>query len=438
MNKIKDLLKGSSIAMVVAGLLVAGVASAAVLTVYGNLTGAADDVQQSVVFGNGATEDTEDTYDIGNSKPVAGDVYYDLATLVNNSSNKSAKVELADYYKAGNSGWTDVEGGITTSYMEWNTPEEILTGERPTAVYNSNGDKRYEVWYKDNNSDIHYAYYHYNGNNWRWDGTDTTGVSGSYDAPFVMKEDGKYYMVNYGSGGDKQFSIYTSDDGVSWTQKNVVYTETRGDLAKVDNPKILKDESGYKMYFQGKLSVSPNKYYIFLATSNAKSMKEIAAGGMFAAANGGNSVLQPGADGEWDSLRVMQPMVFKSGNKGYTMLYTGYDQYGSKGKIGYAVSEDGISWDKVKVSDESYDKTLGIDSWKTSVVKTNKNLMLFYQNNKGDKTIDRTWLTDVVDGENRMTIHPNEVKPFFVKNDFAINLAPMDYRIKTKVLPVTD
>ena len=49
MNKIKNLLKGSPIAMVVAGLVIAGVASAALLAYYGRITGEVR-VKQSVVL----------------------------------------------------------------------------------------------------------------------------------------------------------------------------------------------------------------------------------------------------------------------------------------------------------------------------------------------------------------------------------------------------
>ena len=436
MKKIKSLLKSSPVAIIVTGLLIAGIASAALLTIYGSTTGTATNVQQSVVFGDNSTTKT---YEVGNSDPVAGNVYYDLATLVNNASDKSAIVELSTnqcMVGGGHCGDTSYdEPGITTSYLHWDVPTTargINAGAvRPTVVYNSAGNK-YEMWYKtDEHADnIHYAYYA----DGIWKGGTNTDVSGNYDCPFVMKEGGKYYMVNYGSGDSKHFDIYTSDNGTNWTDKGTIYTETRSDLEKVDNPKILKDKNGYKMYFQGKVSASPQKYYIFSATSGAKNLKEIAAGDkIFTAANGGHSVLQPGAEGEWDSFRVMQPMVSKIGNKGYLMLYTGYDNYDQKGKIGYAVSNDGISWTKVKVSKEGYDTNLGINAWKTSMVKTNDNLVLFYQD-ENDGKIKKTELANILDSS-QMTLQSQEIKPFFIKNDFVINLMPGDYQIRTDVKP---
>ena len=451
MKKIKELLKGSPIAIVIAGLLIAGIASATLLDVYGHTTGTAH-VKQSVVFGDGTTQKT---YDVGNSDPVAGNVYYDLETLVNNASDKSAEVELQTKYRRyENSAWTDwhdseSEGGITTSYMHWRTPQVALTGVRPTVVYNPyNGEKwsnykKYEMWYKadENDSYIHYAYYHPSGSTWRWDGADTK-VEGGKDCPFVMKEDGKYYMVNYGGDGERHFNIYTSNDGITWSDKGTIYTETEGrdDIEKIDNPMVIKDDSkdekGYKMYFQGRLNGNDypdGKYYIFAATSDATNLKDIADGTKkFTAANGGQSILQPGESRSWDEWRIMQPWVTKIGNQSYLMMYTGYDRGGNDdGAISYAISSDGIhNWKTIEVSKEGYDITIGKNAYQPTLVKTDKDLVLFYQN--GDK-INKTWLTDV---SNPMTLQAQEIKPFFIKNDFAINLAPYTYNIKTEVVPV--
>ena len=449
MKKIKNLLKGSPIAMVVAGILIAGVASAALLVVYGHTTGNATNVQQSVLFGN---DSTTKTYEVGNSAPVAGNVYYDLETLVNHASDKPAKIELQTKYLSHdhNSSWWDTEDGITTSYLHWATPvvtPGINAGVRPTVVYNPydgtgwNNYKEYEMWYKTSEgaSYIHYAYY--KNSDGKWEGGTNTDVNGSYDAPFVMKEDGIYYMVNYGSGSEKKFYIYKSNDGINWTMgTSPIYTETRGDLGKIDNPMVIKDDNGYKMYFQGRVNKNPypdGKYYIFEATSNATNLKDIADGTeKFTAANGGHSVLHPGESGSWDEWRIMQPWVTKIGNKGYLMMYTGYDRGGNPdGAIGYAASSDGITnWKKIKVSKSGYDTIIGKDAYQPTLVKTNDNLVLFYQNK--DK-IDWTKLTSVINTSNQMTLQPQEIKPFFIKNDFVINLKPETYMIKTSVNPIT-
>ena len=81
MNKIKNLLKASPILMVVAGILVAGVASAALLVYYGKITGSTT-VEQSVILDGGASvkEVSE------NPSGSAGDVILgDIHRLENNA-----------------------------------------------------------------------------------------------------------------------------------------------------------------------------------------------------------------------------------------------------------------------------------------------------------------------------------------------------------------
>ena len=118
MNKIKSLFKGSPIAVIAVGLLVAGVASAALLTVYVTMTGTME-VKQSVVFAN---YDTEHTYEIGNSPANAGNTYIDNETLYNTSETTAPIKFITSYNVPGSGqGWTSSEEGIETSY--WNTVE---------------------------------------------------------------------------------------------------------------------------------------------------------------------------------------------------------------------------------------------------------------------------------------------------------------------------
>ncbi len=115
MKKILKALKASPIAMIVAGVLIAGVASAALLSVYGNMLGTAD-VQQSVKFGNG---DTEKTYTIGDSPAIAGNTYTQDYNL-RNDSDTTAPIKFATQYKVtGVHGWWNSEEGVETSY--WST-----------------------------------------------------------------------------------------------------------------------------------------------------------------------------------------------------------------------------------------------------------------------------------------------------------------------------
>ena len=125
MKKIKNLLKGSPVAMVVAGILIAGVASAALLTYYGVLKGKAEVWQSVLVNGQGIkTGSLEITYDIGDSPAIAGNTYTSLNTL-ENRADVPAKVKFETTQCVADSGWCNHPGhkeeGITTTY--WKVPD---------------------------------------------------------------------------------------------------------------------------------------------------------------------------------------------------------------------------------------------------------------------------------------------------------------------------
>jgi len=136
MNKIKSLFKASPIAMVVIGLLVAGVASAALLTLYVTMTGTME-VKQSVVFEG---YETEHAYEIGDSPAHAGNTYIYEDKLYN-TSETTAPIELVTTYSYGGSSWWAPEEGIETSY--WSSVElsskdtnwAIIPGGKATLTY---------------------------------------------------------------------------------------------------------------------------------------------------------------------------------------------------------------------------------------------------------------------------------------------------------------
>ncbi|MCF7835783.1 MAG: hypothetical protein K9M15_01545 [Candidatus Marinimicrobia bacterium] len=120
MKKIVNLIKVSPVAMIVAGLMVAGVASAALLTVYVTMNGTAD-VEQSVVFGNG---DVEKDYIIGNSPAIAGNTYTENYNLKNKSVTTAPVKFVTNQCKVGGGHCNDEsnnEEGVETSY--WSTVE---------------------------------------------------------------------------------------------------------------------------------------------------------------------------------------------------------------------------------------------------------------------------------------------------------------------------
>jgi len=134
MNKIKSLFKGSPIVMVIVGLLVAGVASAAILAIYTTMLGEGT-VEQSVVFGNG---DTSKTYTIGDSPAIAGNTYIENYNLLNRSETTAPIKFVTNQCMVGGGYCGDVdhdEPGVETSY--WSTLE--LT-TKDTSTWAQDGD----------------------------------------------------------------------------------------------------------------------------------------------------------------------------------------------------------------------------------------------------------------------------------------------------------
>jgi hypothetical protein len=105
MNIKQKLFKGSSAMMIFSGLVVAGMVSAALLTVYVSMTGATK-VKQSVVFGN---DETTKTYKIsGTDESIAGNTYIANYNLKNRSET-TAPIQIT----------SNSPEGITTTY--WST-----------------------------------------------------------------------------------------------------------------------------------------------------------------------------------------------------------------------------------------------------------------------------------------------------------------------------
>lgn len=124
MLKLKKLFKASPVAVVVIGLLVAGVVSAALLGIYATATGTAT-VEQSVVFCDGKT--TQDYSFI-----VTGGDTEIQASCLENKSDSTAPIKIV----------TINEAGVNTSY--WSTVEltrkntstwEPIAGASATLTY---------------------------------------------------------------------------------------------------------------------------------------------------------------------------------------------------------------------------------------------------------------------------------------------------------------
>lgn len=413
---------GKSVSMFAIVLMSFALVSAALIGSWGTITGAVTVDQGLYLDGkNWDAGDIDESYDAFTS--LEQKTFISLHNL-ENTADVDADLKLTRICKDHSN--ADCDSDISTTYAEWDTPTISLTGgARPNVIY----DDGYEMWYEPTAGSIQYAISS-DGVNWK----DTGSVVTMGDSFFVMKEGTIYYMVNYGAS-DSVFNIYTSTDGYTWADKGVIYTGSASEFnipnsnnyAKIDNPKILKDGDEYKMYFQVKTldSSVPDKYYIYMATSDAID-------GTYIIANGGDPILSPSESEAWDDFRVMQPMVLKEGSQ-YMMMYIGYSIADGGMKVGYAVSNNGITFTKVDISTEGYDTVLGTGVAKPSLVNANGDIVLFHMNGVN---IVMSGLVEYVAVNTELTISAHETEGFFIVNKFAQMLVPDIYTITTEVKPV--
>jgi hypothetical protein len=200
------------------------------------------------------------------------------------------------------------------------------------------------------------------------------GAPGAFDSflayrPFVLK-DGTIYRMWY-NGSTKPFNCPTgtlADDrrigyaesmnGVAWTKRydgpglggSVLPLGAKGefDAQQVGYVWVLKDGDQYKMYYSANDEL--NYWRVGLAVSTDARTWTKVRGKIF---NG--SILDLGPPGSFDAACAYQPSVVKESDSLYRMWYRGCQAPGpfggpSKGTIGYAESNDGITWVKIRQS----------------------------------------------------------------------------------------
>jgi len=135
--------------------------------------------------------------------------------------------------------------------------------------------------------------------------------------------------------------IWAGGGGVNWYSASAtnVASGTSGsfDQNEVAKGAVIKDGSTYKLWYTGKNA--SGTYQIGYATSNDGSTWS----------KHGAPVLTPGSAGSWDSVQVGTPSVVKDGSV-YKMWYSGTNNASGtsvrNSQIGYATSNDGISWSR--------------------------------------------------------------------------------------------
>jgi hypothetical protein len=197
------------------------------------------------------------------------------------------------------------------------------------------------------------------------------GAPGQFDSkltyrPFVLKDGSVYRMWFNGSteafncptgtlATDRRVGYAESADGITWTKfydgdgpgGSVLPLGPLGaiDAQQVGYVWVLKDGAEYRMYYSA--NDASNTWRVALATStDARHWTKIS--GRLR----GGAILDTGPAGSFDAACAYQPSVVKENAQLYRMWYRGCVAPGpfggpSRGTIGYAESNDGITWVKI-------------------------------------------------------------------------------------------
>lgn len=288
---------------------------------------------------------------IVNAKDSAAVIVYTGETEVDVSAGLLTTVELVliptglgvgsiyIYVRWGNSNtdWIDFENNpvLTSSNTYW----DYVGVQQPKILFE---DGLYKMWYlglaDGSASNVGYAISS-DGINWTKPFSDpvlSPGVSGSWDetstiAGAVIKEESGYKMYYVGwSNPYEQWHIglATSSDGITWQKHPLpVLYGTTGWETRIVPSSILKISGIYYLYYYGSM-VNNNK--IGLATSTD---------GINWTKYSGNPILE--ATQSWEGSGIAHPSVIKDEGI-YKMVYVNKASNG----FGIATSIDGITWTK--------------------------------------------------------------------------------------------
>jgi len=163
---------------------------------------------------------------------------------------------------------------------------------------------------------------------------DVQGIKG----PMVLKEEGSYMMwYEEFDGGVNRIALATSGNGLGWGvyEDSTILDPGAGDdwdSYGVGGGWVMKEDGVYKMWYSGHDGETYRiGYAISMDGLKWERYKE-------------NPILDLGPKGSWDSGRVAYPMVMKDGDI-YRLWYHGFSKTFAP-SIGYAISMDGIHWEK--------------------------------------------------------------------------------------------
>jgi predicted GH43/DUF377 family glycosyl hydrolase len=160
--------------------------------------------------------------------------------------------------------------------------------------------------------------------------------------PFVLynSDSSRYEMwFTASTNGDSPFRIgfAVSPDGIAWTEHPSPVLEPDAgtwDEATVEGSMVLRENGEYKMWYTS-WSPSDNKGKIGYATSSD---------GINWTKYSGNPIMVPDT-AAWEAGGPLYPgiIIFQGG---YKMWYAGYNVEYTSAMIGYATSSDGITWQR--------------------------------------------------------------------------------------------
>ena len=204
--------------------------------------------------------------------------------------------------------------------------------------------------------------------------------SGSIHAPSVVKVGQKYMMWYDGASGGDPYLGWSigharaeDGEGAEWAKHPANPVLTAGppgtwDSTSVHDPRVVYEGGVYRMWYSG---YDGRHWRIGYATSSD---------GVLWAKHPSNPVLSPGEAGDWDESGVAYSSVLVKDGL-YRMWYQGLGQAGVW-RIGYAVSGDGVQWQKSPISPVfspgSNDDWDGQKVMTPQVIKIGAKYLMFY------------------------------------------------------------
>jgi len=152
--------------------------------------------------------------------------------------------------------------------------------------------------------------------------------------PTIIAIDGGFQMWYVGLNilGDRAIGFAASPDGLIWEKHtdNPVLSPDTPDETTPDHPTVIRNSpTDYKLWYS-----SEGKIWLATSSDGLAWTKYLS-----------TPALEPGPSGAWDDDQVYAPHVIFDSNR-YEMWYVGLSQTTSEARIGYAWSNDGLTWIK--------------------------------------------------------------------------------------------